>query len=169
MNPAPKFRVANFSSLSINEENVLSFGHNSSVEIIKTLRKHVDLPYVYVVSAGQENLVMELLAELKAIRSTCFPYVLFVVDGNYSAIDEVDLDVIHLESSVPEDISPSGLGLDAKENRVFFSTRLGDDLSAIYSLDFKTGKRVLPHNFITEDSNRIGHVHLSFIVACHHS
>jgi len=42
--------------------------------------------------------------------------------------------------SVPEDIHPIGMGLDAKENRVFFSTRIEDDLSAIYSFDFKTGK-----------------------------
>lgn len=129
MIPAPKFRVANFSSLSINEENVLSFGHNSSVEIIKTLRKHVDLPYVYVVSAGQENLVMELLAELKTIRSTCFPYVLFVVDGDYSTIVEADLDIIHLESSVPEDISES-IADYAASTFVFDKNRLNNNNSA---------------------------------------
>jgi oligogalacturonide lyase len=42
--------------------------------------------------------------------------------------------------TVPEAIKPSGMGLDANENRVFFSTRLGDDLSAIYSLDFTSGQ-----------------------------
>lgn len=33
-----------------------------------------------------------------------------------------------------------GLGLDANEERVFFATRISDDLSAIYSVDIKNGK-----------------------------
>ncbi len=41
---------------------------------------------------------------------------------------------------VPGDINPSGMGLDARENRIFFSSRLDEDLSAIYSIDLKSGK-----------------------------
>ena len=41
---------------------------------------------------------------------------------------------------VSDDIQPLGIGLDASENRVFFSSRVDDNHSAIYSLDLKTGK-----------------------------
>jgi len=127
--PDPKFRIVNFSSLALNEKNVFSFDSRSSTEIISTLRKHVDLPYVYVVSAGRENLVMELLAELKSIRSTCFPYALFVVDGDYSATEETDLNVIHLESPAVEDVSKN-IAEYALTTFVFDKNRLNNKNSA---------------------------------------
>jgi oligogalacturonide lyase len=40
---------------------------------------------------------------------------------------------------IPDSIHPSGLGLDAREKRVFFSSRIKKDMSAIYSFDFETG------------------------------
>lgn len=43
-------------------------------------------------------------------------------------------------ATVPDSISISGLGLDTNEKRVFFSSKIKDDLYAIYSIDFKTGK-----------------------------
>jgi oligogalacturonide lyase len=43
-------------------------------------------------------------------------------------------------ATVPDSIKVSGLGLDANENRVFFSTRLGENLSALFCVDFETGK-----------------------------
>lgn len=56
-------------------------------------------------------------------------------------------------ATVPESISPSGTGLDADEDRMFFSSRLGEDSSAVYSIDFRSGKttRLLGVPF------RIGH------------
>ena len=57
-------------------------------------------------------------------------------------------------ATVPDSIHPSGLGLDAEENRVFFSTRINKDTSAIYSVEFNSGetKKVLEVPF------RIGHL-----------
>jgi len=57
-------------------------------------------------------------------------------------------------ANVPDSIRPSGLALDAKENRIYFSTRLDKDLSAIYSVDFKTGKTTK----LLEVPFRIGHI-----------
>lgn len=57
-------------------------------------------------------------------------------------------------ATVPDSIRPSGLGLDARENRVFFSSREDENTSAIYSVDFNSGqtKKVLEVPF------RIGHL-----------
>jgi len=43
-------------------------------------------------------------------------------------------------ATLPDSMRANGIGLDAKENRVFFSSRIEDNLSAIYSVDFKSGK-----------------------------
>jgi oligogalacturonide lyase len=43
-------------------------------------------------------------------------------------------------ATLPDSMRANGIGLDAKENRIFFSTRLDDNLSAIYSIDFESGK-----------------------------
>ena len=57
-------------------------------------------------------------------------------------------------ANIPESIRPSGMGLDANENRVFFSTRLGENLSALFSVDFKTGITTK----LLEVPFRIGHL-----------
>jgi oligogalacturonide lyase len=59
-----------------------------------------------------------------------------------------------LVARVPENIRPGGMGLDANENRLFFSMRLEDELSGIYSVDFKSG-RTTKH---LEVPFRIGHL-----------
>ncbi|WP_163710639.1 TolB-like translocation protein [Mangrovibacterium lignilyticum] len=55
---------------------------------------------------------------------------------------------------VPDSIRPSGLGLDAKENRVFFSRGLGKEKSEIYCVDFESGKTTK----VLEVPFRIGHL-----------
>lgn len=57
-------------------------------------------------------------------------------------------------ATLPDSMWANGIGLDAKENRVFFSSRVDDNLSAIYSVDFKSGevKKELEVPF------RIGHL-----------
>ena len=57
-------------------------------------------------------------------------------------------------ATVPDSIRTNGIGLDAEENRVFFSTRLGEDLSAIFSVDFENGKVTK----LLEVPFRIGHL-----------
>lgn len=57
-------------------------------------------------------------------------------------------------ASLPDSMSSNGIGLDANEERIFFSNRIEDDLSAIYSIDLKSGivKKELEVPF------RIGHL-----------
>jgi oligogalacturonide lyase len=43
-------------------------------------------------------------------------------------------------ASIPEDLKPGGMCLDMNDSRIFFSTRGGENLSIIYSLDLQTGK-----------------------------
>lgn len=47
-----------------------------------------------------------------------------------------------LLATVPKNIKPSGLGLDASEKAAYFSSKINDSLYAIYKVDFKTGKTV---------------------------
>ncbi|MGD9929919.1 MAG: hypothetical protein AB7U05_07860 [Mangrovibacterium sp.] len=60
-------------------------------------------------------------------------------DSEQGKVGEPD-DYEVILGNIPDSIRPSGLGLDANEKRVFFSSRLEKDLSAIYSFDFETGK-----------------------------
>lgn len=59
-----------------------------------------------------------------------------------------------LLATVPDSIRPSGLGLDANENRVFFSRGLGIDKSEIYCVDFQSGETTK----VLEVPFRIGHL-----------
>lgn len=59
-----------------------------------------------------------------------------------------------LLATVPDDIHPSGIGLDANENSVYFSSKIKEDVSAIYKIDFKSGKTIK----LLEVPFRIGHL-----------
>ncbi|MEL0456485.1 oligogalacturonate lyase family protein [Flavobacteriaceae bacterium SZ-1-7] len=59
-----------------------------------------------------------------------------------------------LIAEIPDSIKPSGIGLDAKEESAFFSTKLNEENHAIYRIDFKTGKT----SQILEVPFRIGHL-----------
>jgi oligogalacturonide lyase len=43
-------------------------------------------------------------------------------------------------ATIPKDLKPGGMCLDINDKRIFFSTRAGDDLSAIYSVEFDGNK-----------------------------
>ncbi|MDO1513318.1 biopolymer transporter Tol [Maribacter confluentis] len=47
-----------------------------------------------------------------------------------------------LLATVPKNIKPSGLGLDASEKAAYFSSKINESLYAIYKVDFITGKTV---------------------------
>jgi oligogalacturonide lyase len=55
---------------------------------------------------------------------------------------------------IPKSIKPSGLGLDAMEQSVFFSTKIDEKKYAIYRVDFNNGKT----SKILEVPFRIGHL-----------
>lgn len=57
-------------------------------------------------------------------------------------------------ATIPEDINPSGMGLDINENRLFFSSRLENGSSGIYAVDFTSGTTTK----LTEVPFRVGHL-----------
>ncbi|WP_244901871.1 oligogalacturonate lyase family protein [Croceivirga radicis] len=42
-------------------------------------------------------------------------------------------------ATIPDTLKPTGMGLDATENKIYFASKLADKLYGIYQLDFKTG------------------------------
>lgn len=93
----PDFRLANFSNLDLSLTYNLKFKPENVQNIVKEIRRYADLPYVYLVPSDHIQLVRDVLTGLKSIRSSCYPYVLFVLGE--TAIDALatehpDLDII---------------------------------------------------------------------------
>jgi hypothetical protein len=109
-NEPEKIRIANFSQMELPFKNVLNFDLNNIQHITDEIRRYADLPYVYILSVDQVESIIELLKQLKSIRSTCFPYALFL-DGDSEQgsgellSDEFDLDVIRIDNNNPETIN----------------------------------------------------------------
>ncbi len=103
-------RIANFCGLPLFNQNVLNLDPHHIATNLQEIRKYADLPYVYLLSAEQINLVADLLSELKSIRSTCYPHALFLTSGaehflNDLTPDDTDLDVIQLDSLGSDGVS----------------------------------------------------------------
>ena len=100
-------RIANFTQMELPFKNVLNFDLNNIHQIQDDIRRYADLPYVYILSVDQIELIIELLKKLKSARSTCYPYAL-VLNGisgpdSYELItDEFDLDIIKIDQNNPE-------------------------------------------------------------------
>ena len=102
-NDLAKFRIANFCSLNLSLNNVLNFDSHNLQLTLQAIRKYADRPYVYLLSKEQIKFVVDLLSQLKSIRSTCYPHALFLIDGaetNFKELDpaELDLDIIELDT-----------------------------------------------------------------------
>jgi len=106
-NEPVNIRIANFTQIELHFKNVLNFDLNNIQQVALDIRRYADLPYVYLLSVDQIELIIELLKKLKSARSTCYPYAL-VLNGNpgkdsYELItDEFDLDIIKIGQNNPE-------------------------------------------------------------------
>lgn len=103
----PKVRVANFSDIDLPIAHCLEFRDLSTDDIdkaVETIRRYADLPFVYVVAGEGAGPVSEVMAALKAIRSPCYPYAVFAVNGAKPTIDVPELDVVDLGDPDPETI-----------------------------------------------------------------
>lgn len=106
-NEPVNIRIANFTQIELHFKNVLNFDLNNIQQVALDIRRYADLPYVYLLSVDQIELIIELLKKLKSTRSTCYPYAL-VLNGNpgldsYELItDEFDLDIIKIGQNNPE-------------------------------------------------------------------
>ncbi len=102
--PTPKFRIVNFSKAEISHPYLISFDTIATSEAVATLREHVDLPYIYVVSSESKQLVQDILTAVKKIRSTSVPYCLIVTDGDFSEEKSGGIDLIDLQTVDPGEI-----------------------------------------------------------------
>jgi len=103
----PKIRIANFSDIHLPQDNVLTFENQNVETIVTTIRAFADRPFVYLFSAKQAGTVTEVLSRLKSIRSPCYPYALFITDGDYDKVADQSLEIIPLQSVVVDEILAS--------------------------------------------------------------
>ena len=85
-------RIANFSGVELPLNPILNLDFQKTPLILNELKMHADLPYGFIFSSHQIGLILELLSELKSIRSACFPYALFLLDGSDNQAAGLDLD-----------------------------------------------------------------------------
>lgn len=97
-------RIANFSALDLQGGHLLTFGPEDVPNWIKKIRTYADLPYVYVVDKGNALRVAELLSALKAVRSPCCPYAVFLVDGAEVDLQGIHPDIVRIDGTDAETI-----------------------------------------------------------------
>ena len=97
--PAVSVRVANFSNIDLPGEHRLDFSSDDVGAMVNKIRKYADLPYVYVVGKDHARQAIELMSALKAVRSPCYPYAVFLIDGADLDIQDIHLDIVRIEST----------------------------------------------------------------------
>ena len=103
-NESVKFRVANFSNTELQFNNILNIGDNDLQLIVNKIREYADLPYVFIFSNDRKDLIIDVLSQLRSMRSPCYPYALFSIDAPGLHIDDSDLDIVNLSSTESENI-----------------------------------------------------------------
>lgn len=90
-------RVAVFGSAELPFKRVLHFVSTDVAAIVMEIRKHADLPYVFVFTTDREKLIPPLLSALRAVQSPCYPYALFVPGAAESDAAGLGLDIIRTD------------------------------------------------------------------------
>jgi cation diffusion facilitator CzcD-associated flavoprotein CzcO len=98
-------RVANFSNIDLRGDHLLNFDSEDVETIVNKIRRYADRPYVYAVAKENAGQITELLSALKAIRSPCYPYALFSIDGADLDVDDTQLDIVKIGSTDAQTIS----------------------------------------------------------------
>jgi hypothetical protein len=127
-NDLANLRIANFCSIKLSLNNVLNFDSHNLQLTLQEIRKYADLPYAYILSKEQIKFVVDLLSELKSIRSTCYPHALFLIraaESNFEELDpeELELDIIELDT-INTDIVTNKINTYAHSKFVFDDSKL---------------------------------------------
>ena len=127
-NDLANLRIANFCSIKLSLNNVLNFDSHNLQLTLQEIRKYADLPYVYILSKEQIKFVVDLLSELKSIRSTCYPHALFLIraaESNFEELDpeELEVDIIELDT-INTDIVTDKINTYAHSKFVFDYSKL---------------------------------------------
>jgi hypothetical protein len=96
-NHLANIRIANFCSIKIALNNVLDLDSDNIQLTLREIRKYADLPYVYILSKEHIKFVVDLMSELKSIRSTCYPHALFLISDSESDFEELDPDELEVD------------------------------------------------------------------------
>ena len=92
-------RVVNFSTVDLPGEHRLSSSSDDVGTMVNKIRRYADLPYVYVVGKDNGSRAIELLSALKAVRSPCYPYALFLIDAAELDHQDAHLDIVKVDST----------------------------------------------------------------------
>jgi hypothetical protein len=116
-------RVANFTPLELTIDNRLDVGSEAPSAIVEKIRRHADLPYVFVVARERAQQAVEVLKALEAIRSPCTPYALFTLFDEPLGVDGSDVDILTIDAAAIDSLQRR---IDAYIGRrfVFDSDRL---------------------------------------------
>ena len=116
-----RFRVINFSNASLPDYEAVSVEVHEN--LLPELRRYTDLPCLYLIHESQSASIAELLEDLRKIRSSCYPYGVFVVEGEASFPNDPEVAVI---SDAPKDPVLLGRAIDdfAETILVFDSEKL---------------------------------------------
>jgi hypothetical protein len=102
--PAPTVRVANFSKIALPGAQLLNFDSRDIPGIVNKLSVYTDLPYVFVAEKETAGLMVELLSALKAVRSVCYPYAVFLTGDAWLDVGDPDLDILDLGPADPQTV-----------------------------------------------------------------
>ena len=129
-------RVANFSDVDLPMDHLLNVRSEAPAVVVRTIRRHADLPYVFVVDGENHQKATDVLEALKAIRSPCLPYALFVLNGTVPSICETGVDIVPMDNTGGAVISTA---IDAyAASRLHFDEsrlRMGDSQSFPETVD----------------------------------
>ncbi len=122
-NNLANIRIANFCKLTLSLNNVLTPDTHNIQLTLQEIRKYADLPYVYILSVAQISFIVDLLSELKSIRSTCYPHALFLITGSESNFEELDPDELEVDivqiDSIDADLVTAKINAYARSKFVF--------------------------------------------------
>ena len=122
-----KLRIANFCSLNLSSNLVLNLDPQILQSTLREIRRYADLPYVYILTGDQIKFVAQILAELKSIKSTCYPHALFIggLEPNSTILnpDELEIDIIELDT-LDADVVAEKIKAYASSNFVFDQRKL---------------------------------------------
>jgi thioredoxin reductase len=125
----PRVRVANFSEITATDHATITIETDSVVEVVAQLRRYTDLPYVFILPSGLIDFVTAVLAELKAIRSPCYPHALFIL-GEKSRVDGFPDLAVHFVDPEDADSLDSKISEAAQSALVFDKSLLAFDSSS---------------------------------------
>lgn len=98
-NNTQNVRVLNLSDRDIPGDRVLTLTCESINTMVSEIRRYADQPFVYIVSRNRSGQVRQLLSALKAMRSPCYPFAIFTVDGTDLDLEETDADIIPIDGT----------------------------------------------------------------------